>query len=247
MRLALLALVPLAAAGLASCGSGASNELVVSAASSLTVAFETYAQGAGFDARQSFGGSDDLAAQIRQGVKPDVFASANTSLPDELHSDGLVSKPRVFATNELVIAVPRGSDIDSLDDLAKPGTTLAIGADGVPAGDYAREVLANLPPAESKAILANVATEESDVAGIVGKISAGAVDAGFLYVTDVIATDGELTAVPIPKPIAPDVAYGVAIVKGAEHPSEARRFVNGLLDGAGARDLKAAGFGPPPR
>ena len=56
----------------------------------------------------SFGGSDELAAQIRQGVKPDVFAAANTKLPDELNGEGLVEKPVVFATNELVIAVPRG-------------------------------------------------------------------------------------------------------------------------------------------
>ena len=31
----------------------------------------------GADVRLSFGGSDELAAQVRQGVKPDVLASAN--------------------------------------------------------------------------------------------------------------------------------------------------------------------------
>ena len=56
--------------------------------------------------RASFAGSDELAAQIRQGVKPDVFASANTKLPDELFEEGLVEKPVVFAANELVLAVP---------------------------------------------------------------------------------------------------------------------------------------------
>ena len=233
--------------GTAACGSGNSDQLVVSAASSLTRAFANYAQKAGFDAKQSFGGSDDLAAQIRQGVTPDVFASANTSLPDDLYRDGLVEKPRVFATNKLVVAVPKGSDIHSLADLAKPGTTVALGADGVPAGDYAREVLKNLAPGEAKGILGNVVTEEPDVAGIVGKVSEGAVDAGFLYVTDVLAAKGELQSVPIPKPVAPDVAYGVAIVKGADHPEEAKRFVDGLFGtGKGARALEAAGFGPPP-
>jgi molybdate transport system substrate-binding protein len=229
-------------------GSGDSNELVVSAASSLTSAFGHYADDAGFDARQSFGGSDELAAQIRQGVTPDVFAAADTSLPEELHRDGLVGRPRTFATNTLVVAVPRASGIDSIGDLAKAGTTVAIGAPGVPAGDYAREVLGYLGPAEARAIQANVATEEPDVGGIVGKLTQGAVDAGFLYATDVRAAGGELRAVPIPRPLAPDVAYGIAVVKGAAHPGEARRFVRGLFgDRRGARDLRAAGFGRPPR
>src|SRR4051812_2530143 len=78
-----------------------SDDLVVSAASSLKNAFEDYG-----GAKFSFAGSDELAAQIRQGVKPDVFASANTKLPDELYDEGLVEKPQVFAGNKLVLAVP---------------------------------------------------------------------------------------------------------------------------------------------
>ena len=54
----------------------------------------------------SFAGSDELAAQIRAGAKPDVFAAANTKLPDELFAEGLVERPRVFAANKLVLAVP---------------------------------------------------------------------------------------------------------------------------------------------
>ena len=42
------------------------------------------------DVELSFAGSDELAAQIRQGGKPDVFAAANTKLPDELHAEGLL-------------------------------------------------------------------------------------------------------------------------------------------------------------
>ena len=65
------------------------------------------------DVKLSFAGSDELAAQIRQGVKPDVYAAANTKLPDELYGDDLLSKPVEFATNTFVLAVPKGSEIDS--------------------------------------------------------------------------------------------------------------------------------------
>ena len=236
---------------LAACGdgdaSGASgDQLVVSAASSLEPAFTAYAETAGIDAKQSFAGSDDLAAQIRQGVKPDVYAAANTSLPDELHADGFVGKPVVFATNELVLAAPSDSEITSVDDLAEPGVTLAVGADGVPVGDYTREVLGRLPAQESQAILDNVRSEEPDVAGIVGKLTQGAVDAGFVYVTDVVGADDSLKAIHLPKQLQPDVAYGAAVVDGAENPTGAQEFIDGLLQGDGAEALRQAGFGPAP-
>ena len=235
---------------LSACGGSSSstdsNQLIVSAAASLQTAFSNYANDAGFNAKQSFAGSDELAAQIRQGVKPDVFASANTTLPDELHKDGLVGKPVVFATNSLVIAVPKGSSIHSIGDLAKPGTTIAIGDPAVPVGSYTREVLDRLPSSESKAILGNVRSQEPDVSTIVGKITQGAVDAGFVYITDVVATNGQLEAIKLPKSLQPNVAYGASVVDGAQNPDEAKRFIDGLLHGKGAAALKQAGFKPPP-
>lgn len=239
----LLLLVVLAASG---CGDEGDDRLVVSAASSLQTAFTAYAAADGIDAKQSFAGSDDLAAQIRQGVTPDVYAAANTSLPDDLYADDLAEKPVVFATNKLVLAVPSDSEIDSIDELADHGLTIAIGQEGVPVGDYTREVLGRLPAAQSDAILASVRTEEPDVAGIVGKLTQGAVDAGFVYVTDVVATDGALEAVNLPADLEPDVAYGAAVVAGAENPAGAQEFIDGLLEGAGADALRDAGFGPPP-
>jgi molybdate transport system substrate-binding protein len=236
------------AAGLAACGEDGStqSEVIVSAASSLEPAFTEYTQRKGIDAKQSFAGSDELAAQIRQGVRPDVYAAANTSLPDELYAEGLVTEPVVFATNELVLAVPADSPIDSLEDLVLPGTALAIGDDGVPVGDYTREVLARLTRFDRDAILANVRSQEPDVAGIVGKLTQGAVDAGFVYVTDVVAAGDALRAVELPRRLAPEVAYGAAAVEGAANPEGARSFVDGLLRGEGAEALRDAGFGPPP-
>ena len=97
------------------------------------------------DVRLSFAGSDELAAQIRRGVKPDVYAAANTTLPDELNGEGLLSKPVEFATNQLVIAVPKDSEVRSVDDLAHDGLKLAIGSESVPIGSYTREVLRGCP------------------------------------------------------------------------------------------------------
>ena len=221
----------------------------MSAAHSLNAAFESYGQRfTTAKAQLNFAGSDELAAQIRGGAKPDVFASANTKLPDELFADELVSKPVVFAANRLVLAVPKdGDEVRSLDDLTKAGISLAVGSKDVPIGSYTRKVLGGLSPATQKKILANVKTEEPDVGGIAAKLIQGAVDAGFLYVTDVRATNDRLKAIELPEKLQPHVAYGVAIVRGARNPAAARSFVDGLLKGAGARALRDAGFGPPPR
>jgi molybdate transport system substrate-binding protein len=243
------ALAALALAGLAGCGSsGGDGDLLVSAATSLKAAFTGY--GEQFDranAQFSFAGSDELAAQIRSGAKPDVFAAANTKLPDQLFKERLVEKPTVFASNRLVLAVPaKGTKVSSIDDLTRSGVTIAIGSESVPIGSYTRKVLARLDAATRRGILANVRSNEPDVGGISAKLTQGAVDAGFLYITDVAATNGRLRAIELPAKLQPEVAYGVAIVKGTDRRDAAEAFVDGLLDGAGADALKKAGFEPPP-
>jgi molybdate transport system substrate-binding protein len=227
---------------------GGKPQLTVSAAASLKQAFTDYGkQFPDASSRFSFAGSDELAAQIERGVQPDVYAAANTKLPDDLYAKGLVEKPTIFAGNRLVLAVPAdGAKVGSLKDLEAKGLKLAIGAKDVPVGSYTRTVLDKLPPKESKAILANVRTEEPDVAGITGKLTQGAVDAGFLYASDVRATDDKLKAIQLPDELQPTVAYGAAVVKGAKHPEEAKAFIAGLVDGDGAQALEDAGFLPPP-
>lgn len=232
----------------AGCGGdgGDDGRLTVSAAASLRDALTEYGTGfAGAEVRTSFAGSDELAAQIRRGVRPDVYAAANTELPDALHREGLVEEPRVFASNRLVVAVPPGSEIDSIADLAEPGTKLALGARTVPVGRYARSVIGRLEPETAEAIRSNVRAEEPDVKGVVAKVAQGAVDAGLVYVTDVTASDGRTRAVDLPAALQPTVHYGVAVVRGARNPPAARRFVDGLLGGEGARILADAGFEPP--
>ena len=219
--------------------------LVVSAAASLSDALTACSKEfEGADVKLSFAGSDELAAQIRQGVKPDVYAAANTRLPEELHEEGLLGEPVEFATNELVIAVGGdGTAVERVQDLAKPGIKLVIGAETVPVGSYTRDVLAHLPDAVEEKILANVRSEEPDVKGVVGKLTQGAADAGFVYVTDI--TDG-ITGVELPAELQPTVAYGVGVVEGSKQPELAQQYLDGLTEGPCADALREEGFGPPP-
>jgi molybdate transport system substrate-binding protein len=243
------AVLALAAAG---CGGDdepaeARARVVVSAAASLTEAL-TACQDAveGVQPRISFAGSDELAAQIRQGVKPDVYLAANTRLPGELAAEGLLAEPVTFATNTLVLAVPADSDAAAVEDLARDGTTVVMGSESVPIGAYTREVLARLGGAQEEAILANVRSNEPDVKGVVGKLTQGAADAGFVYNTDVVATNGKLKAIELPARLRPEVAYGGATVEGAPNPEGAAAYLDSVTSGGCAEALRDAGFGPPP-
>ena len=103
-----------------------------------------------------------------------------------------------------MLAVPKGSKINSVADLTKPGLRIVIGSATVPIGSYTRDVLAKLPPGcRRRRSSPNVRSNEPDVKGIVGKLTQGAVDAGFVYVTDVNATTREAEGIALPAKLQP--------------------------------------------
>jgi molybdate transport system substrate-binding protein len=192
----------------------------------------------------SFAGSDTLALQIQQGAPADVFLAASTTQPGQLFDAGLVYKPVVFATNELVLVVPRSNPahIKSVLDIGRSGIKLVVAAPTVPVGAYTRRVLSNLGMTGA---LANVVSEENDVRGVLAKVALGEADAGFVYVTDAMTAGAQVKQVKIPAWAQPRVRYELAIVKATHHLAGARTFVRHILSKAGRAKLKAAGFGLP--
>ena len=164
--------------------------------------------------RASFAGSDELAAQIRQGVKPDVFASANTKLPGGAASRRGWSRSRSCSrpTNSCSRWQPTARSAGSRTS-TRPGTTIAMGAEARPGRRiHAQGARRAARRRSANAILANVRSNEPDVGGVVGKVATGAVDAGFVYITDVEAAGGELKAIELPS--GPQAAGGVRCRRG---------------------------------
>jgi len=211
--------------------------LTVLAAASLTNVFPQIAP----KNHYSFGGSNMLAAQIQQGAPADVFASANTNLPEQLHEQGLVEKPVVFTRNELILIVPKANPagIHSVFDLRKAGVKLVVGAVGVPVGDYTRVVLHNLGLDD---VLSNVVSNETDVREVLAKVALGEADAGFVYVTDARTVRGRVATIGIRWSAQPIVQYAAAVVKSSRHLAAARAFVHALVGPVAQRKLRAAGF-----
>ena len=234
------AVAALLAALAGGCGGHDDGPLTVVAASSLTEVFEELAP----DVRFEFAGSDELATQIREGVRADVYAAASPKYPDELLADGLVEEPAIFATNRLVIIVPRENPagIESVADLEREGTRLVIGDVGVPIGDYTRTVLEKLGEED---VAAGAVSLEQDVKGVVGKVALGEADAGFVYASDVKSVANLVHVIELPVAAKTEVLYPVAIVVDTAHRDEAQRFVDLLFSEQGRAALERHGFGVP--
>src|SRR5215472_12781489 len=186
----------------------AKAQITVYAAASLTDVFPKIDS----TPKYQFGGSNTLAAQIQQGAPADVFASANTTLPQQLNAKGLCSKPVVFTRNTLVIVVPKSNPagIHSIYDLTKSGVKLDIAASGVPVGSYTLQILKNMNL--STAVLKNVVSQETDVREVLAKVALGEADAGFVYSTDAKTVPGQVIVLKVPAWAQPKVQYGICVV-----------------------------------
>jgi len=194
--------------------------------------------------KYQFAGSDQLAFQIMQGAPADVFAAASPKYPQQLYAQGLCSKPAVFATNTVVLIVPRRNPahIHSVYDLRRDGIALVIGAKGVPIGDYTRKMLANLGLSD---VLKNVVSEEDDVKLVVAKVAFGEADAGFVYRTDVRPVENKVIRIAVPVAAQPTVRYELCIPTATTHRALATAFVREVLSKHGRATLLGAGFGLP--
>lgn len=215
--------------------------LNVFAAASLTDAFPKIDN----SERYSFAGSDQLALQIRQGAPADVFASASPKYTELAYRDGLVRKPIVFATNKLVILVPRSNPagIKNVYDLRRAGLKIVIGDKTVPIGTYTRQILDTLGVTND--VMKNVVSNETDVKGIVSKVALGEADAGFVYKTDARPVAAETRSLALPRWAQPPVRYEIAVVKTSSHIAAARAYVKKVTSKRGRKLLAAAGFGLP--
>lgn len=230
-------------------GGGDQDEITVLAAASLTDVFVPLAAGyeadTGTPARASFSASDGLATQIQQGAPADVFISASERWMDAVADTTGITERHVIATNRLAIVTPLDdpTGVASLEDLAAPGLRLVLAAEGVPAGDYARQALDGAGVLESA--LANLASQEQDVRGVLHKVLLGEADAGIVYVTDVHGIEDQVRTVQIPAERNVVAVIVAGVPSTAPDPASGAAFIRYLLSEDGQAVLRSFGFGPP--
>jgi len=197
------------------------------------------------NAKYTFGGSDALETDIELGAPADVFAAASPKQPAALLAKGLVERPVEFATNTLVLIVPKSNPahITSVSDVTKPGVKLVICNATVPCGDYARKAFMNL--GITTAAMKNVVSQTTDVTQTVAEVATGQADGGFVYITDAKVARGKVAVVRLPAKAKPGAKDFIAVVKTGKNQAAAKAFVQTVLSLAGQAKLQAAGFGKP--
>jgi len=241
-RLRILVVTLLLVVAVAACGGGSSgpgggqpSNVTVFAASSLTDAFTAIGKAyesahAGAKVTFSFAASSDVVQQVQQGAPADVIATASTKTMDQVAKE-LAAPAMPFARNKLVIVTAAGNPehVSSLADLARPGLVVVLAAVGVPAGDYARQALADAH------VTVHPKSLEDNVRGVLTKVELGEADAGIVYATDALVAGKRVASAPLPT--APIATYPIAAVKKDGTP-----FVDFVLSSSGQQILNRYGF-----
>ena len=227
------------------------------AASSLTDAFGELEKrfeerNPGVEVRQSFESSSTLLTQIQQGAPADVFASASEEEMETAVEEGLAGgEPEVFVRNREVIMVPvdNPAGIDRFRDVAKPGVKLVLAEEGVPAADYAMEILGKADEEYGagfeKDVLSNVVSREADVRASVNRVAVGDADATFGYASDYTPdVRDRVEVVPIPPDLNIIATYPIAVLEETREPDLAREWVDLVTSEEGQRVLEEWGFEP---
>jgi molybdate transport system substrate-binding protein len=226
--------------------SASTSSITVFAAASLMGTFTQIGQQfeaahPGQTVKFSFGPSSGLATEITSGAPADVFASAAPKNMDTVVTAGDATNPQDFAKNEMEVAVPPANPakVTSVSNLAKSSVKVALCQPQVPCGVVAAEVFKNA------GITVKPVTLQADVKSVLTQVELGNVDAGMVYVTDVLAAGSKVKGVVIPASDNASTLYPIATVSSSKNKTEAQDFVAYVLSPAGQKVLAAAGFEKP--
>ena len=238
------------------------------AAGSLSLALaqvaDAYTATTGVSVAQTYAPSGTLRQEIEAGLRPDVFASADTASPLALEKEGLAGPVQTFASNQIVAVVRSGfsqsvsqSNLLSvlLESSTKIGTSTPV-AD--PLGDYTQQIFRKADAVTPGA----AATLEGKRDELVANPNAPAVPAGanslvyFLDTTQTVdifityatgavqatAIDPKLQIVFFPPQLTVPAPFGLTVLNGAS--SEGQQFAQFVLSRQGQQILASYGFIP---
>ena len=249
--------------GLVACNMRSANDITkptqsmtVFAAASLTDAFKDIAtafesQNPEIEVIFNFAGSSQLAAQLREGITADIFASANPTQMQTVIEAGRIKagSETHFLANRLTIVVPtyNPAKIASLEDLAQPSVQLILAVEGVPIRTYTDSIIAMMTADFQTAFYNNLVSEEDNVRQVLAKVALGEADAGLVYTSDVTANIvDQVQAIPLPLEQNVVATYPIAPLVDAPQPALAQHFIDFVLSETGQAILAQWGFDPSP-
>jgi molybdate transport system substrate-binding protein len=234
----------------------AADNVVLSAAASLKPAFTVLvkqfeADNPGSTVTPNFASSSQLASQIMQGAKVDVFASADRKTMELLANSGQVKNPAAFAHSKLTVIFAKAAKVaqPSLEDLAKPNLRLVMPSPKIPAAAYIAEFLKKADAAGlaqglfSARLRANTVSQEPDARMVVAKVVMGEADAAIVYATDLTAdVRPKVSEVPIPASLNVQAEYVIGLVQRPHEVADAAKFMDYVRSTKGRAVLQSFGF-----
>lgn len=214
----------LAALALGTAASG--EEVHLYAAASLTDTVKelarTFETETGHKVVFNFGGSNDLARQIKAGAPADVFFSADAAQMDGLQAAGLVrAEDRIdVLSNVLAVVTPAASPvrIGAPSDLPALRRIALADPEAVPAGIYARAWLQSLGLWER---LKDKVVPSLNVRAALAAVEAEDADAGIVYRTDAAISRRVKVAFEVPREQGPSIVYPLAPIAASKKPATA--------------------------
>lgn len=179
----------------------------------------------------NLGASSKLVQQANSGQQPDVLITADTQAPEALEDPAAFEPSIALVSNTLVLAVPRDSKITAADQLPEAGA-VALCAPAVPCGRAANSYL------EQQGFTLPTVSEEDNVRAVLTKVTAGQVEAGFVYATDAAAARDQVRTIDLAG-LDPNI-YPLLVATDA--PKPAQDFAQWLQGDSAWKLLDAAGF-----
>ncbi len=247
-----LAVLVVLVGSLTACDSGArqgqgSRAVVVFAAASLKQVFTTIGEqfrsdNPGAAVTFNFAGSSELATQLIEGARADVFASADVAQMDRVAQAGLLAGAAAnFAANTLVIVTAPGNpkNVGSFAELTRPGLSVVICQRPVPCGSATQRI------EDATGVQLHPVSEEPSVSDALNKVTTGQADAALVYVTDATSAGNKVTTVKFPEAAQAVNVYPIAVLKNAPQGAPAQKFQAAVTGPAGREILDRAGFARP--
>lgn len=227
------------------------TDLTISAAISLQNTLQDivrlyHAEDPNVSVHLNLGASGTLQRQIEQGAPVDLFISASPAEMNALESQNLIlpATRKDLVTNSVVLIAPKGrAGIRHFQDLADPSVKIiAIGnPQSVPAGKYAQEILVHFglwDKLKPKFVFA------ADVRQVLAYVETGNADAGIVYETDVLISNGVTVVATAPPGSHSPVIYPVAVIRGSRNVAAAKALESFLLGPKSAAVFRKYGFAP---
>lgn len=216
----------LALAALALGTAASAEEVHLYAAASLTDAVtelaRTFETETGHKVVFNFGGSNDLARQIKAGAPADLFFSADAAQMDGLQAAGLArAEDRIdVLSNVLAVVTPAASTvrIGAPSDLLGLRRIALADPEAVPAGVYARAWLQSLGLWDR---LKHKVVPTLNVRAALAAVEAEDADAGIVYRTDAAVSKRVKVAFEVPREQGPAIVYPLAPIAASKKPATA--------------------------